>query len=146
MDRTELFTKPDLSLVPLSRPRRNAISRPRPAEQYIYVGGDVVAVNDRLTRMGWRRVVLDLWGRVCVEVSRLRDPVDALTYDVDVLKDMILCVLPANVEVGRMAWPMLVEVARLMVVWCVEAGCEEELGEREVDGLVECVWGGSSGG
>lgn len=91
----------------------------------MYVGGDVVAIDGRLTRVGCRRFVIELWESTGRVVSGLRDPSEALGWDGDVLGGVVRDALPTAGDVGAAAWLVLVEVARLMVVWRVEAGCEE---------------------
>ena len=132
--------------------RRNAISRARPTDRYMFMGGDIVAVNSRLTLTGCRLFIRDLYHHISNLVARFRnhtDELDVLAFDEALLRETVDDALPMGVEVQVQVegWSVLVGVVRWMVVLCLETEWEGEgLGEREVEDCVEEVWGWVGGG
>jgi hypothetical protein len=92
---------------------------PRPVVE-LFMGGEIIAVDGMLTKEGCQCVVWDLWfytARLLRFVVDFNDDIDALTVDVEVLRSWIQDALPRGIRCGEVAWTVLTEIARQMLVW-----------------------------
>lgn len=127
--------------------QRNAVSADRPrrrrrSEHLIYQRGELVAVNNHLTREGCARLVRDLWRISSAFFQQFPNRFGFLDVDDAFLRPLVEDAMPSGIDVWAQAWPVLLGMVRSMLGWqCGGDWRGEELTGWEVERCMNEIWG-----
>ncbi|XPS67836.1 hypothetical protein M3J09_000132 [Ascochyta lentis] len=127
-------------------PARSTVTRP---VVELFMNGQIIAINGRLTHRGCKCVVRNLWHLTARLLHSLEEfcgtEVDALGLDIELLRSCVQDALPRGVRCAEGAWVVLYGCARQMLVWHGEWGRDvwengQEVPVEELRGFVVSLY------
>jgi hypothetical protein len=115
-------------------------------EQYLFSAGEIISINDCLTRVGCRHFVHELWhqsDRVYHQIRDQANDTDPLSVGDGTLTESIRDASPDGIEVGESAWPLLLSMTRTMLSWqrvAWEQDQEATLQREDMESWAEELW------